>query len=65
MMLRMLLVLVAVLGLTLGGCEKKEPTVSDVVDQVKEDADKAADEAAPAVEEAAADAEKAAEHPEK
>ena len=59
MILRMLLVLVAVLGLTLGGCEKKEPTVGDVIDQAKEDADKAADEAAPVAEEAAADAEKA------
>ena len=59
MMLRMLLVLVAVLGLTLGGCEKKEPTVGDVVDQTKEDADKAADDAQPAAEDAAADAEKA------
>ena len=59
MMLRMLLVLVAVLGLTLGGCEKKEPTVGDVVDQAKEDADKTADEAQPAAEDAAADAEKA------
>jgi hypothetical protein len=63
MMLRMLLVLVAVLGLTLGGCEKKEPTVGDVVDQAKEDAEKTADDAQPAAEEAAADAEKAAEHP--
>ena len=59
MMLRMLLVLVAVFGLTLGGCEKKEPTVGDVVDQAKEDADKTADEAQPAAEDAAADAEKA------
>ena len=61
MLLRMLLVLVAVVGLSVSGCSKKEPTVGDVVDQAKEDADKAADEAAPAVEEAVKDAEKAAE----
>jgi hypothetical protein len=65
MMLRMLLVLVAVVGLSVSGCSKKEPTVGDVVDQAKEDADKTADEAAPAAEEAAAAVEKAAEHPEK
>lgn len=59
MVLRMLLVLVAVVGLSVSGCSKKEPTVGDVVNQAKEDADKAADEAQPAVEEAAADAEKA------
>lgn len=59
MMLRMLLVLVAAIGLTLGGCSKKEPTVGDVVDQAKEDAEKASDEAQPAAEEAAKDAEKA------
>ena len=59
MMLRMLLVLVAVVGLSVSGCSKKEPTVGDVVDQAKEDADKTADEAQPAAEDAAADAEKA------
>lgn len=59
MMLRMLLVLVAVLGLSLGGCKKEEP--ASPLDQVKEEAEKAADEAAPAVEEAAADAQKAVE----
>ena len=59
MVLRMLLVLVAVFGLTLAGCEKKDPTVGDVVDQAKEDADKTADDAQPAAEDAAADAEKA------
>jgi len=55
----MLLVLVAVVGLSVSGCSKKEPTVGDVVDQAKEDADKTADEAQPAAEDAAADAEKA------
>ena len=59
MVLRMLLVLVAVVGLSVSGCKKKEPTIGDVVDQAKQDADKAADEAAPAAEEAAADAEEA------
>jgi len=59
MLLRMLLVWVAVVGLSVSGCSKKEPTIGDVVDQAKEDADKTADEAAPVAEEAAADAEKA------
>lgn len=61
MMLRMLLVLVAVAGLSVGGCKKEEPTPAGMMDQMKQDAEKAADEAAPAVEEAAADAQKAAE----
>ena len=61
MMLRMLLVLVAVVGLSVSGCSKKEPTVGDMVKQAEKDADKAADEAAPVVEDAAADAEKAVE----
>ena len=69
MMLRMLLVLVAVAGLSLGGCKKEEPAPADMMDQMKQDAEKAVEEAAPAAEEAAADAEKAvekaAEHPEK
>ena len=59
MMLRMLLVLVAVFGLSVSGCSKKEPTVNDVVDQAQKDAEKAADEAEPVAEEAAKDAEKA------
>ena len=65
MVLRMLLVLVAVVGLSVSGCSKKEPTIGDVVDQAKEDADKAADEAAPAAEEVAAEAEDAAKDAEK
>ena len=31
--LRILLVLVAVVGLSVSGCSKKEPTIGDVVDQ--------------------------------
>ena len=58
MLLRMLLVWVAVVGLSVSGCSKKEPTIGDVVDQAKEDADKAADEAQPAADDAAKDAEK-------
>jgi len=65
MMLRMLLVLVAVVGLSLGGCKKEEPTPASMMDQMKQDAEKAADEAAPAVEEAAADAQKAVEEAQK
>ena len=60
MMLRILLVLVAVAGLSLGGCSKKEePTVGDMVKQAEKDAEEAAEEAQPAAEEAAEDAEKA------
>lgn len=59
MMLRILLVLVAAIGLTLGGCSKKEPTVGDVVKQAEKDAEATAEEAQPAAEEAAKDAEKA------
>ena len=59
MLLRMLLVLVAVVGLSVSGCSKKEPTIGDVVDQAKEDAEKTAEDAEPAGEEAAKDAEKA------
>ncbi|OQY04777.1 MAG: hypothetical protein B6I25_06545 [Planctomycetales bacterium 4572_13] len=55
----MLLVLVAVVGLSVSGCSKKEPTVGDVVKQAEKDADKAAEEAAPVAEEAVKDAEKA------
>jgi hypothetical protein len=61
MMLRMLLVLVAVVGLSLGGCKKKEPTPAETMDQMKQEAEKTADEAAPAAEEAAADAQEAVE----
>ena len=63
MMLRMLLVLVAVVGLSVSGCKKEEPTapISEAVEQVQEDADTAAEEAAPAAEDAAAEAKKAAE----
>lgn len=65
MMLRMLLVLVAVAGLSLGGCKKEEPTPADTMDQLKQEAEKAAEEAQPAVEEAAADAQKAVEEAQK
>ena len=65
MLLRMLLVLVAVVGLSVSGCEKKEPTTPPAeVPAVVEEATEAAEEAAPVVEEAAAEAEEAAEHPE-
>ena len=45
MMLRMLLVLVAVAGLSLGGCKKEEPTPQDVMDEMKQNADEMADDA--------------------
>ncbi len=64
MLLRILLVWVAVVGLSVSGCSKKEPTIGDVVKQAEKDAEAAAEEAAPAAEEAAAEVEKAAEHPE-
>lgn len=61
MMLRMLLVLVAVLGLSLSGCKKEEPKpMEPMMDQMKQDAEKAVEEAAPAAEEAAKDAQEAA-----
>ena len=50
MMLRMLLVLVAVAGLSLAGCKKKEPTIQDKMQEVKKEAEKTADEAKPAAE---------------
>ena len=65
MVLRMLLVLVAVLGLTLGGCEKKEPTIGEQIDQAKQEAEAAAEEAQPAAEDAAEDAEDVAKDAEK
>lgn len=46
MLLRMLLILIAIAGLSLGGCKKEEPTTQDVMDQMKQDAEKAADDAA-------------------
>jgi hypothetical protein len=58
----MLLVLVAVAGLSLGGCSKKEeptPTPPAVPADVVEEAEEAVEEAQPAAEEAAKDAEKA------
>lgn len=58
MMLRMLLVLVAVMGLSLGGCKKKEPTPAETMDQMKQDAEKAGDEAAADVQKAAEEAQK-------
>ena len=61
MMLRILLVLIIACAVGLGGCKKKEPTVPEQVDQIKQDAEKAAEEAKPAVEKAAEDAQKAAE----
>ncbi|MHC4855866.1 MAG: hypothetical protein ACYS72_05625 [Planctomycetota bacterium] len=61
MMLRMLLVLVAVAGLSVGGCKKEEPTPADTMDQMKQEAEKAAEEAQPAAEEAAADVKEAVE----
>ena len=45
MLLRLLLVLVAVAGLSLGGCKKEEPP-QNALDQMKQDADKMADDAA-------------------
>ena len=61
MMLRILLVVIIAGAVGLGGCKKKEPTIGERVDQMKEDAEKAADEAQPAVEEAVKEAEKATE----
>jgi len=45
MILRMLLVLVAVAGLSLGGCKKEEPELNDVMDEMKEVAEDMADDA--------------------
>jgi len=61
----MLLVLVAVAGLSLGGCKKKEPAPADMMNQMKQDAEKAGDETKSAAEKAAADAQKAAEEAQK
>lgn len=61
MMLRMLLVLVAVAGLSLGGCKKEEPTPASTIDQMKQEAEKAAEETAPVAEEAVEDVKEAAE----
>ena len=47
MMLRMLLVLVAVFGLSIAGCEKKEPAV----DQAQQDIEEIVEEAENVVEE--------------
>ena len=56
MMLRMLLVLVAVAGLSLGGCQKKEPAAPAETTPAAEEVEEAAEEAAPAAEEAAEEA---------
>ncbi len=56
MVLRMLLVLVAAAGLTLSGCEKKEPVTPET--EVEAVVEEAAEAAAPVAEEAAAEAEK-------
>lgn len=61
MMLRMLLVLIAVLGLSLGGCKKEEPTPVETGTMMTEEAEKAVEEAAPAAEEAAKEAAEEAE----
>lgn len=45
MMLRMLLVLVAVAGLSLGGCQKKEPTAPTDTTPAVEEVEDAAEEA--------------------
>lgn len=45
MILRMLLVLVAVAGLSLSGCKKEEPTPQEVMDQMEQMADEMADDA--------------------
>ena len=46
MMLRVLLAVIIVCAVGLGGCKKKEPTVGEKMDQMKQDAEKAADDMA-------------------
>ncbi|MCI0499393.1 MAG: hypothetical protein L0Y36_06910 [Planctomycetales bacterium] len=60
-MLRILLAVVVVCAFGLGGCRKKEPTIGEQIDQVKQEAEQAAEEAPPAVEKAVEDAQKTAE----
>ncbi|MDH4203720.1 MAG: hypothetical protein OEV87_12630 [Phycisphaerae bacterium] len=52
MMLRMLLVLVAVAGLSMGGCKKQEPAAPAEEPAASEQVEEAADEAAADVKEA-------------
>ena len=42
MMLRILLAVIIAGAVGLGGCKKKEPTVSEKMDQMKQEAEKAA-----------------------
>lgn len=65
MVLRMLLILVAAAGLSLAGCEKKEPAPAETGEAVVEEAKKVVEEAEPVVEKTVEEAVKAAEHPEK
>jgi len=62
MMLRMLLILVALVGLSLGGCAKEEPaqTVVDTATEMAEDAEDAAEDMADEAEDMADEAEDAA-----
>ncbi|MCE5187306.1 MAG: hypothetical protein LLF76_14400 [Planctomycetaceae bacterium] len=66
-MMRVLLAVLVVAMFGLAGCQKKEPTAAERLDQVKQDAEKTADkaadtakDAADAAKDTAADAQKAA-----
>jgi hypothetical protein len=61
MMLRILLALVIACAIGLGGCKKKEPTLAEQADQMKQEAEKTAEEAQPAAEKAVEEAQKTAE----
>lgn len=43
MLLRLLLIVVAVLGLSLGGCKKKEPTLQDMQKEAQKQAEETKD----------------------
>lgn len=44
MMLRVLLIVMLFVAVGLGGCKKKEPTPTERMDQMKQDAEKTADD---------------------
>jgi gas vesicle protein len=60
-MLRILLAIIIMGAVGLGGCKKKEPTLGERVDEMKEEVEKTADDIADEAEDVADDAQDMAE----
>ncbi|MBL7215947.1 MAG: hypothetical protein ISS71_09745 [Phycisphaerae bacterium] len=65
MMLRILLIVMLFVAVGLGGCKKKEPTIGEKMDQMKEEAEKTADDMQDEAEDMADEAEDMADEAQK